>query len=925
MYHCQIQFYFTGHDRKLSALFRAMPPLDAFTHEFFESPEPKASLAAKADVIFADLREMAAAKAAGMLTAAKRSDTELILLIEGSQSECLAPFLPEITDIWTLPMPDSELCFHFLRWQQGCKERKDHWQTSQYLETLINSSPDLVWYKDKNGLHEKVNDSFCATVNKPKELVEGRGHAYIWDVEQDDPACIESERIVMEERKTRVSEEIIQAGGEQRILTTYKSPLYDLDSSVMGTVGLAIDMTQEHAYAQELIRKNKTLETIFTSMDCGIMCHSVDGSHIISINRAALEILGYDSQEALEQDGFDMVAQSVFDEDKSMLREKIQSLKDLGDNVNIEYRVRHPNGRILHVMGSIKLLEKDGQRFYQRYLLDCTIQKLREEREREEAQQRQMELISALGVEYSVVCFFDLLTGEGQTLRLGECKNNILGSIFTGRLSLEECVERYIEAGVYEEDREIFRQSASRAHLEKALADRMICSANYRTTCCGKLRYFQMKAARVGEWSQSHGIVLGLRSVDEETRSDREKNAILEDALFQANRASKAKSTFLSNMSHDIRTPMNAIIGFTTLAITHIDHREQVEEYLKKILTSSNHLLSLINDILDMSHIESGKIHLTEEACKLPDILHDLRNIIQGDVHDKHLDLYMDAVGIRHEEIWCDRLRLNQVLLNLLSNAIKYTPVGGMVSLRIMEKAGAPAGFANYEFHVKDTGIGMSKEFISRIFEPFERERNSTVSGIQGTGLGMAITKNIVDIMNGTITVESRQGAGTECIVSLTLRLHNGEKALQDIPELKGVRALVEDDVLRTGRILLVEDNELNQEIATAILEEAGFTVEVAGNGQIAVDMLKASQPGYYQTILMDVQMPVMNGHEAAREIRKLEDGVLASIPILAMTANAFEEDKQEALRSGMDGHIAKPIDVAVLMQTLDEIFRHLE
>ncbi len=281
---------------------------------------------------------------------------------------------------------------------------------------------------------------------------------------------------------------------------------------------------------------------------------------------------------------------------------------------------------------------------------------------------------------------------------------------------------------------------------------------------------------------------------------------------------------------------------------------------------------------------------MTEEACKLPDILHDLRNIIQGDVHDKHLDLYMDAVGIRHEEIWCDRLRLNQVLLNLLSNAIKYTPVGGMVSLRIMEKAGAPAGFANYEFHVKDTGIGMSKEFISRIFEPFERERNSTVSGIQGTGLGMAITKNIVDIMNGTITVESRQGAGTECIVSLTLRLHNGEKALQDIPELKGVRALVEDDVLRTGRILLVEDNELNQEIATAILEEAGFTVEVAGNGQIAVDMLKASQPGYYQTILMDVQMPVMNGHDAARAIRALE---------------------------GMDAHVAKPLDVELLKKAV--------
>ena len=502
-------------------------------------------------------------------------------------------------------------------------------------------------------------------------------------------------------------------------------------------------------------------------------------------------------------------------------------------------------------------------------------------------------------------------------------------------------------------------------------------------------------------------------------------------------------------MSHDIRTPMNAIIGFTTLAISHIDHKNQVEEYLKKIMTSGNHLLSLINDILDMSHIESGKIHLEEEPCSLPDILHELRNITQGDIHAKQLDLYMDAVDILHEEIFCDRLRLNQVLLNLLSNAIKYTGAGGMVSLKVIEKPGTLAGFANYEFHIKDTGIGMSEEFVARIFEPFERERNSTISGIQGTGLGMAITKNIVDMMNGSITVKSVQGMGTECIVSLALRLHHsGEKESRDIPELTGFRALVVDDdfntcdsvtamlqqiglraewtlsgkeaVLRTrqavmrndsffvyiidwllpdlngvevarrirqetgedvpiivltaydwsdieeeareagvtafcskplffselhrclnsivnadkvnksespiqkanrsGRILLTEDNELNQEIAVVILEEAGFSVDVAGNGQAAIDMLKSAEPGYYQLILMDIQMPVMNGYETTNAIRKLSDPTLSSIPILAMTANAFESDKQEALQNGMNGHIAKPIDIEKLIETLDEI-----
>ena len=443
-------------------------------------------------------------------------------------------------------------------------------------------------------------------------------------------------------------------------------------------------------------------------------------------------------------------------------------------------------------------------------------------------------------------------------------------------------------------------------------------------------------------------------------------------------------------------------------------------------------------------------MRLDERYCSLPEILHGIRNILHADITAKQMELNIDAVDIFNEKIYCDNLRLNQVLLNLLSNAVKYTPAGGTVSLRIIEKQGAPSGFANYEFHIKDTGIGMSREFIEHIFEPFERERNSTISGIQGTGLGMAITKNIVDMMNGTISIDSEQDVGTEVVVNFTFRISADTPESPIIDELKGCRALVVDDdfntcdsvsgmlqqigmrpdwtlsgkeailrtkqslnrnekysvyiidwllpdmngievirrirkevgddvpvivltaydwadieeeakevgvtafcekplfiselsgclraavsdvskeeveekkekVERTGRILLTEDNFLNQEIAETILTEAGFEVDIAENGRVAVDTLFEAEPGYYQAVLMDVQMPIMNGYEATKLIRAMDDKDKASIPIIAMTANAFEEDKQEALDCGMNGHIAKPIDVDNLLEVLDEFLK---
>ena len=379
MYHCHIRFYLAGHQNQVFEIIKQILPLKHFTHIFSESDQIENTLVTKADVILANLQDMDMKQSLHILLE-KKEHTDLILLVEKNQMSFLSEELSKVEDIWILPMEEEEIKFRFLKWQQSCKLKKDFWETCQYFETTINSVPNLIWYKDKDGIHEKVNDSFCKVVNKTKEQVQGRGHAYIWNVEHDDPACIESEYEVMSKRETCVSEEIIQTGDGTRLLTTYKSPLYDLDGSVMGTVGVAIDITQERAYKQEMINKNHTLEKIFTTIDCGVICHTLDGKQILSINRAALKILGYPSQEKLEEKGFHMIADSVMEEDKEKLRNCIGQLNKEGDNISVEYRVKHEDGEILHVMGNIKLLKENGELFYQRFLLDCSAQKLQEKK-----------------------------------------------------------------------------------------------------------------------------------------------------------------------------------------------------------------------------------------------------------------------------------------------------------------------------------------------------------------------------------------------------------------------------------------------------------------------------------------------------------------------------------------------------------------
>ena len=535
-----------------------------------------------------------------------------------------------------------------------------------------------------------------------------------------------------------------------------------------------------------------------------------------------------------------------------------------------------------------------------------------------------------------------------------------------------------------------------------------------------------------------------LETIEKQRREEVELRKQLEEALQMAQAANKAKTSFLSNMSHDIRTPMNAIIGFTGLAASHIEDKERVRDYLTTIMRSSEHLLSLINDVLDMSRIESGKMILHEKVESLSDILHVLQDIVQADIQAKQQNFFIDTMDIQNELVYCDKLRLNQILLNLLSNAIKYTRPGGTISLQIVQMASKKEGIASFEFRCKDNGIGMSEEFAKTIFDPFTREETTTVSGIQGTGLGMAITSKIVKMMGGGISVTTKKGEGSEFIVSLDFRIAEKKASDPTIPELKGMRSLIVDDdinacqsiadmlcdvglhcewcvsgreaIVRTEqsrrrgdcfklfvvdcqmpdmngietvrhirgivgkepfvimltaydwadieneareagatgvitkplfpsdlqrelnrccgktspdqadkeedvvslkgkRVLMVDDNELNLKIGELQLQQQGMTVDIARNGRLAVDMIRENGIDAYDFVLMDIQMPVMNGYEATSIIRKLPGG--DKLKILAFSANAFEEDREKSLKAGLDGHIAKPLKANELLNEL--------
>lgn len=424
----------------------------------------------------------------------------------------------------------------------------------------------------------------------------------------------------------------------------------------------------------------------------------------------------------------------------------------------------------------------------------------------------------------------------------------------------------------------------------------------------------------------SIGFVLMYMHLHEKKRllAQEQAYAVKQEQLAEAAQAAnKSKTSFLFNMSHDIRTPMNAIIGFANLAQNAKCSTEQMHSYLSKILVASQHLLSLINDILEMSRIESGKITLEPAPTSWSEMLQELQTIMQEQIESKKQSFTISIAPLAHDYVMIDKLRMEQVLVNLVSNASKYTPERGSIRVELAQYPAAKPGCALYKISVIDNGMGMSEDFVKKIFSPFERANNSTVSKIQGTGLGMSITKSIVDLANGTIDVKSKLGEGTEIIVAVTLCLcTDAETAARNAKQLDMQQAQAEQPDFKGKRLLVVEDNKLNREITVTILEQTGIITEQAEDGSVAVKMVQEAAPGYYDLILMDIQMPIMDGYEATKQIRALPDKRLAQLPIIAVSANAFEEDKKASLAAGMDGHIAKPINVPDLFALMQKLIK---
>ncbi len=543
-------------------------------------------------------------------------------------------------------------------------------------------------------------------------------------------------------------------------------------------------------------------------------------------------------------------------------------------------------------------------------------------RELEERTHRQLALFNALARDYLNVFLIRPDDATAHILKLDGFVTSGLEADSSISYPYVETYERYIDERVHVDDRAMLRRALSLPVVVSELAKSEEYLGSYRVVAEGETHFYQFKFL-VAE--NNEGILAGFQNIDATIAAERERQEILKTALAAAEEASLAKSTFLSSMSHDIRTPLNAVIGFNELARKHADDACAVRDYLDKAKVASGHLLDLVNDVLDLSRIESGRVEIDERPLELPAMLEGLRDMVASNAEASGVRLVFDDSGIRHANVVADELKIKKILVNILGNAVKFTRPGGTVWFSAEEKSLRTSDYAHVVFRVRDTGVGMSEKFLGRAFDAFAREHDEADGSVSGTGLGLSIVKSLVNVLDGSIHVESEKGVGSEFTVTLHLKVAEAApghaRASGTAGEGGGAGAEGgEPFSLRGRRVLLAEDNEFNREIACEILKAAGCEVACAADGREAADAVADAAPGAFDLVLMDVQMPVMNGYEATRAIREMPDPVRAGVPIVAVTANAFSSDRDAALAAGMDGHISKPIDVDLLVDKMREL-----
>lgn len=684
------------------------------------------------------------------------------------------------------------------------------------------------------------------------------------------------------------------------------------------------------------------LAALLDEMPGGFLIYRADrGEEILYANRALLRIFQCETMEEFRAHTGNSFRGLVHPDDLDVVEESIraQIAASRYDLDYVEYRVRRRGGAIRWVedYGHFVRSESLGEIFYvflgdatekrERMLQEKDLllnERLEEERKLHDLIQeydkertlinqeylRQLEVIEGLSVNYESICFVDLDRDQIVPYRLSKRTSVLFHEKLPDR-AYSKYVDSYVELWVHPEDRDLVVRSTAPDYIRERLSDVQTYYFNYRVLMGEELQYLQLRVVNVGHGNGVSQVVLGYRRVDEEIRREMERQALLAEALDKANLAITAKDTFLSNVSHDMRTPLNAILGFAALAKMNLDSPEEVGGYLDQMETAGRQLLDMIDKVLSVSALsEQSGGGLDGRECDLRGVVQDVYDFLKPQAQEKDILFILDCAGLAHTAVYTDREKLRQLIMYLANNAVTYTGPGGRVSISVSEAEELPNDYVVYRFMVEDTGIGIGPEFLEKVFEPFSREKNTTLSGVHGIGLGLAIVKNLVDIMGGTLDVKSEVDKGSTFTVTLVFRVQPLPKDLR-LPVSAG-------KVVR--RLLLVEDNDINREIAEELLGMIGFDIDSAENGQIALDKVKSSGPGCYDLILMDLQMPVMDGWQAAREIRALPDRALAHIPIVALSANVLENDRNRAKECGIDAHLPKPMDLAQVVSTIEEL-----